>query len=283
MKQRIRVTGIIEREGEILIMKRAQGRTDAPPMWELPTGKIKFGEQPEEAVDRMLEEYLGIEVTEKTTLRDVITFLAPHGASQLSNLYIIYDVVLAEETKILPAERYTAYKYIKPDELGAYRLDETGIVALEILSREGANVNCKDLAHSATVYVDGSSRGNPGPSGIGYYIIGETGATLACGGEFIGFATSRVAEYYALKEGCEQAIELGLKSVRFVSDNLMLVNQMKGIYKVKNRDLLPIYDDIKELLRYFEAYSFMHVKREQNTKADAEANAAIDRQFSADF
>lgn len=283
MKQRIRVTGIIEREGEILIMKRAQGRTDAPPMWELPTGKIKFGEQPEEAVDRMLEEYLGIEVTEKTTLRDVITFLAPHGASQLSNLYIIYDVVLAEETKILPAERYTAYKYIKPDELGAYRLDETGIVALEILSREGANVNCKDLAHSATVYVDGSSRGNPGPSGIGYYIVGETGATLACGGEFIGFATSRVAEYYALKEGCEQAIELGLKSVRFVSDNLMLVNQMKGIYKVKNRDLLPIYDDIKELLRYFEAYSFMHVKREQNTKADAEANAAIDRQFSADF
>lgn len=283
MKQRIRVTGIIEREGEILIMKRAQGRTDAPPMWELPTGKIKFGEQPEEAVDRMLEEYLGIEVTEKTTLRDVITFLAPHGASQLSNLYIIYDVVLAEEAKILPAERYTAYKYIKPDELGAYRLDETGIVALEILSREGANVNCKDLAHSATVYVDGSSRGNPGPSGIGYYIIGETGATLACGGEFIGFATSRVAEYYALKEGCEQAIELGLKSVRFVSDNLMLVNQMKGIYKVKNRDLLPIYDDIKELLRHFEAYSFMHVKREQNTKADAEANAAIDRQFSADF
>lgn len=283
MKQRIRVTGIIEREGEILIMKRAQGRTDAPPMWELPTGKIKFGEQPEEAVDRMLEEYLGIEVTEKTTLRDVITFLAPHGASQLSNLYIIYDVVLAEEAKILPAERYTAYKYIKPDELGAYRLDETGTVALEILSREGANVNCKDLAHSATVYVDGSSRGNPGPSGIGYYIIGETGATLACGGEFIGFATSRVAEYYALKEGCEQAIELGLKSVRFVSDNLMLVNQMKGIYKVKNRDLLPIYDDIKELLRHFEAYSFMHVKREQNTKADAEANAAIDRQFSADF
>lgn len=282
MKQRIRVAGIIQNEGEILIMKRAQGRTDAPPMWELPTGKIKFGEQPEESMDRMLEEYLGIEVAEKTALRDVITFLAPSmstGASQLSNLYIIYDVVLAKDAKIVPAERYTAYKYIKPEELGAYRLDETGMVALEILSREGARTNARELAHSATVYVDGSSRGNPGPSGIGYYIIGETGATLACGGEFIGFATSRVAEYYALKEGCEQAIELGLKSVRFVSDNLMLVNQMKGIYKIKNRDLLPIYDDIRELLQHFEAYSFMHVKREQNTKADAEANAAIDRQF----
>lgn len=263
-------------------MKRAQGRTDAPPMWELPTGKIKFGEQPEESMDRMLEEYLGIEVAEKTALRDVITFLAPSmstGTSQLSNLYIIYDVVLAKDTKIVPAERYTAYKYIKPEELGAYRLDETGMVALEILSREGARTNARELAHSATVYVDGSSRGNPGPSGIGYYIIGETGATLACGGEFIGFATSRVAEYYSLKEGCEQAIELGLKSVRFVSDNLMLVNQMKGIYKIKNRDLLPIYDDIRELLQHFEAYSFIHVKREQNTKADAEANAAIDRQF----
>ncbi len=280
MKQRIRVAGIVQNEREVLIMKRVQGRVDGVPTWELPTGKIKFGEQPEEAIDRMLEEYLGIELTEKTELKDVITFLAPRGSSQLSNLYIIYNVKLPKEKKITPRERYTAYKFIKPEELGNYCLDEASLVALEIEGRDNGKTHYKEVAHSATVYVDGCSRGNPGPSGIGYYIVGENGATLACGGEFIGFATSRVAEYYSLKEGCEQAIALGLRSVRFVSDNLMMVNQMKGIYKVKNRDLLPIYDDIQELLKNFDACAFTHVKREQNTKADAQANLAVDRQFS---
>ncbi len=280
MKQRVRVAGIVQKEREILIMKRAQGRADSAPIWELPTGKINFGEQPEEAMDRMLEEYLGVELADKTTLKDVITFVAPNGSSQLSNLYIIYDVTFPKDTKIVPSERYTAYKFIKPEEVEAYRLDEASIAALEIEEREHARFNYKEVAHSATVYVDGASRGNPGPSGIGYYIVSENGTTLVAGGEFIGFATSRVAEYYALKEGCEKAIELGLKSVRFVSDNLMLVNQMKGIYKIKNRDLLAIYDDIRELLKNFEACAFTHVMREQNTRADQQANLAIDRQFA---
>ena len=137
--------------------------------------------------------------------------------------------------------------------------------------------------NGATVYVDGGSRGNPGPAGIGYYIVGENGEVLKRGGEFIGFATSRVAEYYALKEGIEQAIELGLKSVKFVGDNLMMINQMNGIYKIKNRDLLPIYADIRKLLaENFEAISFVHVKRELNREADIEVNRAIDRHFDMD-
>lgn len=280
MKQRIRVVGIVQQEREVLIMKKAQGRLDGVPMWELPTGKIKFGEQPEEAIDRTLEEYLGVEVTKQTKLHDVVTFMAPQGSSQLSNLYIIYSVVLNPETKLRARERYSAYKFIKPEEIGNYRIDEASAIVLEMEGRVAPNANYKEVANSATVYVDGSSRGNPGPSGIGYKIVGENGQVLAEGGEFIGFATSRVAEYYALKKGCEQALALGLKTVRFISDNLMLVNQMKGIYKVKNHDLVPIYDDIQEMLGQFEACAFMHVAREQNTAADAQANMAIDRQFA---
>ncbi len=282
MKQRVRVAGIVQRNKEVLIMKRAGGRIDGQPVWEIPTGKIKFGEQPEESMDRMLEEYLGVELTEKTLLRDVITFVAPSGASQLNNLYIIYDVALADNVKIEPSERYTAYKYIKPEDFGKYRLDEASIAALEIEGREAGHSNYREVAHSATVYVDGSSRGNPGPAGVGYHIVDENGLVLATGGEFIGFATSRIAEYYALKLGIEKALELGLQSVRFVSDSLMVVNHMKGIYKVKNQDLLPIYDDIQELLTDFEAFAFVHVKREQNTKADHNANAVIDEQFDGD-
>ena len=279
MKQRIRVVGIVQNEREVLIMKKSQGRVDGIPTWELPTGKIKFGEQPEEAIERTLEEYLGVDVTKQTKLHDVVTFMAPQGSSQLSNLYIVYLITLNAETKLNARERYSAYKFIKPEEVGNYRLDEASATVLEMEGRGQTRSNYKEVANSATVYVDGSSRGNPGPSGIGYKIVGVNGEILAQGGEFIGFATSRVAEYYAMKAGCEQAIALGLKSVRFVSDNLMLVNQLNGIYKVKNRDILPIYDDIHNLLENFEACAFVHILREQNVDADAEANAAIDRHF----
>ncbi len=283
MKQRVRVVGIVKDAGSVLIMKKNQGRSDSAPLWELPTGKIKFGEQPEEAIDRTLEEYLGIEVTESTKLSDVVTFLAPQGASQLSNLYIIYEVRLAEGTKVRPRERYTAYKYIKSEEMGNYRLDEASATVLAVEGHvpvADENWDFRGAANSATVYVDGCSRGNPGPAGIGYYIVGENGQLLKKGGEFIGFASSRVSEYYALKEGCEQAVALGLKTARFVSDNLMMVNQMNGIYKVKNQDIRPIYEDVRKLLENFEACAFLHVAREQNREADNEANKAVDRHFA---
>ena len=62
-----------------------------------------------------------------------------------------------------------------------------------------------------------------------------------------------------------------------------MINQMNGIYKIKNRDLLPIYADIRKLVAdNFEAVSFTHVKREQNSEADREANRAIDRHFDMD-
>ena len=137
----------------------------------------------------------------------------------------------------------------------------------------------RELVGGATVYVDGCSRGNPGPAGAGYYIVDAEGRELKRGGAYLGFATSRVAEYYAMKEGVRQAQELGLKSVRFVGDNLMMINQLNGVYAVKNLDLVPIYNDIRRLVGGFEAVSFMQVSRGQNVQADAEANRAVDRHF----
>lgn len=279
MKQRVRVVGIIQRDNEILILKKSQGRKDGEPIWELPTGKIKFGEQPEEAIDRTLDEYLGIEVTKRIQLQDVVTFVALHGSSQLNNLYIVYNILLPEGVKIRPKERYTVYKFIKKDEVVGYRLDEASAIVLGMEGDTQLAANYKEVANSATVYVDGCSRGNPGPAGVGYYIVGENGQVLAEGGEFIGFATSRVAEYQALKRGCLKALELGLKSARFISDNLMIISQMNGIYKVKNGDIKPLYDDVRELAGNFDACAFIHVAREQNTRADAQANLAVDRQF----
>lgn len=280
MKQRVRVVGLIEREGEILLMKKRTGRSDGPVFWELPTGKMKFGEQPEEAMVRTMLDFLGVE-TKEVKLKDVVTFLAFSGSSQMANLYIIYTVVIRDTEKIAPSERYSAYKFAKREELAKLKLDEATSAVLGLESESFVEaIATRETVNGATVYVDGSSRGNPGPSGVGYYIVGEDGEVLKKGGAFVGFATSRVAEYYALKEGAEKAAELGLKNVRFVGDNLMMINQMNGIYKIKNRDLLPIYADIRKLIaEKFEAVSFMHVQREQNANADREANAAIDRHY----
>ncbi len=275
MKQRIRTVAIIRNEDGVLILKRNRGRSEAPVFWELPTGKIEFGEQPEEAMTRALAEYTGLTAT-SIKLKDVVTFLAPEGASQLSNLYIVYDVAVTG--KPTPRERYSAYKFVKNFATANVRLNETTATVLEIENEKITpdRISLRDTANSATIYVDGASRGNPGPSGIGHCVLDSNGQIIEKGGEFIGFATSRMAEYYAMRKGVDRAIELGLKSVRFVSDSLMVVNQLNGIFTIKNQDIMPIYNDIQEKLINFEAVSFTHVPRSENHIADHEANVAID-------
>ena len=276
MKQRIRVVGIIKNQDGVLVFKRSRGRSDAPITWELPAGKIKFGEQPEEAIARSLAEYTGLNAT-KVKLKDVITFLAPEGSSQLSNLYIVYELGVNDDAKPSPRDKYTAYKYIKDFANSNVRLNETSISVLEIEESKitSERSSSRSTANGITIHVDGASRGNPGPSGIGYCIY-DNNHIIEQGGEFIGFATSRMAEYYAMRKGIERAIELGYKTVKFVSDSLMVVNQLNGIFSIKNQDILPVYQDIQSKLDQFEAVSFTHVPRSQNIIADSEANAAID-------
>ncbi|MBQ9180783.1 reverse transcriptase-like protein [Candidatus Saccharibacteria bacterium] len=278
MKQRIRVVGIVKTKDGILVLKRSRGRSENPVFWELPTDKIKFGEQPEEAITRALSDFVKITAV-SVRLKDVITFLALEGASRLSNLYIIYEIGVEGRVKPEPEERYTAYKFIKDFAAPAgVHLNEASLSVLEIIEGKLASerISARSAANSVTIYVDGASRGNPGPSGVGYHVVGLSGETMARGGQFIGFATSRMAEYCALKNGVEVALELGLSRVKFVSDSLMVVNQMKGIFSVKNQDILPIYQAIQKKLTKFESVSFVHVNREDNPIADYEANAAID-------
>lgn len=278
MKQRIRVVGIIKTEEGVLVFKRSKGRSEAPVFWELPTGKIKFGEQPEEAMVRSLNEYTGLTAS-TIKLKDVITFLAPEGATRLSNLYIVYELGIKNDDKPIPKDRYTAFKFVKEFASSSVRLDEASMSVIEI--EEGKTISgramSRDTVNSVIINVDGASRGNPGPSGIGYCIYDSDGHIIKHGGEFIGFATSRMAEYYAMRKGIELAIEMGYKKARFVSDSLMVVNQLNGIFTVKNHDILPVYEDILSKLGEFEAVSFIHTNREKNVIADHEANLAINK------
>ena len=287
MKQRIRVTAICKNEDEVLLLKRAGGRVEGLFNFELPTGKIVFGEQPEEAMARVIYENLGVQAS-RIQLSDVVTFTGLRDSSEQGNLFIVFEVQLQTTTIKLFEDRYSAYKWVPLSDMSSVTLAEESLMVLQITGTKTGTLATKiiqvgeedkqvlPVSDFATIYTDGGSRGNPGPSGLGYYIIGPDGKELKRGGEFLGFSTSRLAEYYGLKEGLEQAIELGLKRVHFKSDSLMMVNQMNGIYKVKNPDLMQIHADVLKLLDKLDAYSFTHVPRELNVEADAEVNKVID-------
>lgn len=291
MKQRIRVTAICKKDESILLLKRSGGRVDSGAQnYELPTGKIVFGEQPEEAMSRVILDGLGVQA-ESLQISDVVTFTGLAGSSEQGNLYIVYEVKLQNDNiSLANSERYTSYKWVKMEETGLLPLDEASMMVLQITATKTGALGSRIIrteqqqvlpaSDFATIYTDGGSRGNPGPSGLGYYIIGPDGKEIKRGGEFLGFSSSRLAEYYGLKEGLEQAIELGLKRVHFKSDCLMMVNQMNGVYKVKNPDLFQVHNDVLKLLDKLEAYSFTHVSREMNTEADAEVNRVIDQNVS---
>lgn len=289
MKQRIRVTAICERDGKILLLKRATGRVEGMSNYELPTGKIIFGEQPDEAMARIIYENMAVQ-TQELKLEDVVTFTNLEYASELANLFIVYRVVFDDKVEVkLTNERHVAYNWYGAAELDSLSVDEASSMVLKIIQNKtsapaqrvvekaeestGGNLTAAGVV---TIYTDGGSRGNPGPSGLGYYIVDQDGKEIKRGGEFLGMSNSRLAEYYGLKEGIEQAIELGYKKVHFKSDCLMMVNQMNGIFQVKNRDLMQVYSDILKLLEKLDSFSFTHVPRSQNEEADAEVNKIID-------
>ena len=126
------------------------------------------------------------------------------------------------------------------------------------------------------LYADGGSRGNPGPSASGYVLMGMDDSIIKKSGVYLGITTNNQAEYQALRFGLEEALKLGVREVHVFLDSLLVINQMKGIFKVKNRDLWPIHEAIKEQVKQFKKVNFTHVPRELNKLADAEVNETLD-------
>ena len=126
------------------------------------------------------------------------------------------------------------------------------------------------------VNVDGGSRGNPGPAGIAAVATDPSGEILAERAETIGKATNNVAEYRALLLGIELARELGADEVDFVGDSKLIVEQVKGNWKVKQDHLRPLHTKAKDALRELPKWSIRHVKRDENTRADELLNEALD-------
>ncbi|HOD86864.1 MAG TPA: ribonuclease HI family protein [bacterium] len=127
------------------------------------------------------------------------------------------------------------------------------------------------------IHSDGGARGNPGPAGIGVLLTNEQGASVAEISDFIGRATNNQAEYQALLAGLEKAKSLGAEEVVCRLDSELVVKQLNHEYKVKNKDLAPLFLKVHNLITSFKKISFQHVPREMNKEADKLANEAMDR------
>ena len=128
----------------------------------------------------------------------------------------------------------------------------------------------------AVIFTDGGSRGNPGKAAIGYVIKAEDGSTVYECGMNIGTATNNAAEYTAVLEALKAALGMGYDSVELYLDSQLVEKQIKGEYKVKSEDLMPLFSAVMKELRLFVSYTVTHVRREMNKRADKLVNEALD-------
>lgn len=126
------------------------------------------------------------------------------------------------------------------------------------------------------LFTDGGSRGNPGPSASGYVVLDMNDKLMYEGGLYLGITTNNQAEYRALKIGLEEASKRGAKIVYVYMDSMLVVNQMKGIYKIKNADIIPLQKEISQLASTFQQVTYTHVPRELNKLADSMVNEILD-------
>ena len=130
-------------------------------------------------------------------------------------------------------------------------------------------------------FTDGASRGNPGQSGIGIILKDEEGNILASHFAFIGTTTNNVAEYKALVYCLKMAQETKCTHLVVHSDSELMVRQLQGSYKVKDKGLREHFDEARRMLSSASfSFEIRHVAREQNRQADELANRGINLRAS---
>ena len=126
-------------------------------------------------------------------------------------------------------------------------------------------------------YADGASRGNPGPAAYGAVLCDLDGVELDVWGNPIGRATNNVAEYHGAIAAVEAAIERGATELELRLDSELIVRQLEGRYRVRNKQLKPLFDQLSALTESLDTFHATHVRRHLNQRADAMANEALDR------
>lgn len=285
MNQRVSVRAIVRNSDKTLIIRRANGRSSILGKFELPGGKLEYGEQPEDAITRYVSAETGLNI-QTAQLYDVLTYI-DHDDRDMQYVFILYLVSIeGSPSSIELSENYDHYLWKKVSEIHQDQLTESTKLLLGISQQifqsvkkqmlVGSDVSDTTNLDHIIVYSDGGSRGNPGPSASGFVIMNAHEDVVHEGGMYLGITTNNQAEYHGVRLGLEKALELGARTVDFRIDSLLVVNQMNGLYTIKNRELWPINDRIRQLVKKFDKVSFTHVRREYNQLADGMVNKILD-------
>jgi len=124
------------------------------------------------------------------------------------------------------------------------------------------------------IYIDGASKGNPGPAGIGVIII-DAGQVIRNISVYLGHATNNHAEYTALIHALQEALLLKAEKIVINTDSELVCRQINGLYKVRSAEIMALYLQAKRLIPAFKEVSVRHIPRENNKGADKLANQAV--------
>lgn len=291
MKQKVSVRAIVRDNNKTLLLKRANGRETILGKYELPGGKIDYGEQPEDALRRHMRHDTGLAI-EGIYLHDVLTYI-DRDDRDIQYMFLLYGANVSSRSVITLSENYSRYQWWGAEELHQEGLTESArlLLGASVRQNEGRQIELGGSDDAAAnqqsgghlvVYSDGGSRGNPGPSASGFVVMNERGDVIHQGGLYLGITTNNQAEYHGVRLGLEKALELGAKAVSFRTDSLLVANQLNGVYKIKNRELWPINERIRDLVAQFESVTFSHVRREYNQLADGMVNKILNAHASQD-
>ncbi len=277
MTQRIVVRAKIVSGNRMLLVRRAGGRDSVKGKYELPGGRVKMGEQPDDAIRRVLLDSVGLHDI-SFRLDDAMTYQDSDDHTLQYAVIVYRSGVGNTKRRVVLGEKYDKYLWYTFEKLDQTSITEMSKVVmgtvLPMLSLDTAQSGDGGVS-GAVIYTDGGSRGNPGPSAAGYIVINE-GIIADQGGEYLGITTNNQAEYHGVRLGLEAAERLGVDSVEMRIDSMLVVNQLKGVYKIKNRELWPINEHIKDIVSRFKRVKFVYVPREMNQLADGMVNRTLD-------
>lgn len=288
MKQTITVRALVKKDQKTLLVRRSVQVAKGQGLFELPGGKLDFGESPESALAREVREELGCDL-QVAQLYSVCSIVDPAAPDEHHIVIVFMASIRSVERSIQLSSEHDKYEWIKLSDMQQKSIthitskvlklqNESFIKESEVLGSPEYvdNISTDHAQEVIIVYADGGSRGNPGPSAAGFVVMDKDENLLFEGGDYIGITTNNQAEYHAMKLGLEKALELGAKRVYLRMDSLLVINQMSGLYQIRNRDLWPVYQVIKDLTRRFDKVTFTHIRREFNREADALVNRILD-------
>lgn len=126
-----------------------------------------------------------------------------------------------------------------------------------------------------SLFIDGASRGNPGPAGLGVVILDESGKKIKEVSKYLGETTNNVAEYSALVYALDEALMLKADEILVNVDSELVAKQLNGEYRVKDETIKLFFDKALHVLKSFKKFEIKHIDRSKNKEADKLANKAI--------